>query len=69
MTKDKISLVRNASFDAMMTAQEMMDRVSSPMWKNFAESLYEAHWAMFQLLCDKRFLELMTREDKNERES
>lgn len=64
MTKEKISQIRNASFDAMMVAQEMMDKVSSPHWKNFAESLYEAHWATYQLLCDKNFLALLEKEGK-----
>ena len=62
MTKEKISQIRNASFEAMLTAQEMMEKVTSPYWKNFAESLYEAHWAQYQLLCDKDFLALLMKE-------
>ena len=64
MTKEKISQIRNASFEAMLVAQGMMEKVSSPYWKNFAESLYEAHWANYQLLCDKDFLALLTKEGK-----
>lgn len=60
MTKDRIIQIRNVSFEAMLVAQEMMDKVSSPYWKNFAESLYEAHWANYQLLCDKKVVELLT---------
>lgn len=59
MKNDKIVQIRNASFEAMMVAQEMMETVSSPYWKNFAESLYEAHWANYQLLTDKKFVELL----------
>ena len=59
MKNDKITQIRNASFEAMMVAQEMMETVSSPYWKNFAESLYEAHWANYQLLTDKKFVELL----------
>ena len=59
MKNDKITQIRNASFEAMMVAREMMETVSSPYWKNFAESLYEAHWANYQLLTDKKFVELL----------
>ena len=65
MTKEKISSIRNATFDSMMIAHEMKERTTAPYWKNFAESLYEAHWATYQLLCDKDFLALLAKEGNN----
>ena len=65
MTKDKIYQIRNASFEAMMVAQAMMDGAVNPLQKNVAEALYEAHWANYQLLCDKDFLALLMKEGNN----
>ena len=62
MTKDKIYQIRNASFEAMMVAQELMERVDSPYWRNFAEILYDANWGTFHLLCDKKVVEMLTGE-------
>ena len=65
MTKDRIYQIRNASFDAMIVAQAMMDGAVNPFQKNVAEALYEAHWANYQLLCDKKVVELLTGEGNN----
>ena len=62
MTKEKLSEIRNASFDAMMVAQGMMDGAVNPFQMNVAEALYEAHWANYQLLCDRKMIELLTGE-------
>lgn len=64
MTKERISQIRNASFEAMMVAQSMMDGAVNPFQKNVAEALYEAHWANYQLLCDRKMIELLTGGEK-----
>ena len=68
MTKDRIIQIRNASFEAMMVAQSMMDGAVNPFQKNIAEALYEAHWANYQLLCDKKMVAMMTGEEKDAEE-
>ena len=62
MTKEKIAEIRNASFEAMMVTQSMMEGAVNPIQKNVAEALYEAHWANYQLLCDSKVVELLTKE-------
>ena len=66
MTKEKLIEIRNASFEAMMVAHEMRENLTSSFWQNFAESLYEAHLANYQLLCDKRFVALLLGETNAE---
>ena len=64
MTKEKLSEIRNASFEAMMVAQSMMEGAVTPFQKNVAEALYEAHWANYQLLCDRKTIEMLTGGEK-----
>lgn len=64
MTKERIVQARNASFDAMMTAQAMMEGAVNPIQKNVAEALYEAHNALYWILCDKKMVAMLTGEDK-----
>lgn len=66
MTKEKLIVIRNASYEAMMVAHELGEHATSYFWKNFAESLYEAHFANYQLLCDKRFIALLMGENNAE---
>lgn len=62
MTKEKIAQIRNASFEAMMVAQSMMEGAVNPFQKNVAEALYEAHWANYQLLTERKVIEMLTKE-------
>lgn len=62
MTKENLIQARNASFEAMLTAQAMMEGAVNPIQKNVAEAIYEAHNALYQTLCDKRFAAAMTGE-------
>lgn len=64
MTKEKLSEIRNASFEAMMDAHEKGETADSPFQKGIAESLYRAHWANYQLLCDRKIIELLTGGEK-----
>lgn len=68
MTKDRIIQIRNASFEAMLTAQAMMEGAVNPFQKNVAEAIYEAHNALYQLLCDRRFATAMRGERENAEE-
>lgn len=62
MTKENFIRARNASYEAMLTAQAMMEGAVNPIQKNVAEAIYEAHNALYQMLCDKRFASAMTGE-------
>lgn len=68
MTKDRIIQIRNASFEAMLVAQEMMEGAVNPFQKNIAEALYEAHNATYLLLCDKKMVAMLTGERENAEE-
>lgn len=44
---------RNASFEAMLKAQALMDEAVSSLEKDLARSLYNAHRALWLILSDK----------------
>ena len=52
MTREQIVQARNASFEAMLMAQGLMDKAVTPNEKNIAEAIYEAHNALYWVLVD-----------------
>lgn len=61
MTKENFIRARNASYEAMLTAQAMMEGAVNPIQKNVAEAIYEAHNALYWILCDNGMIEILTR--------
>ena len=53
MDKKKRTQIRNSCFDCMMVAHDLKETAVSKREVAICEAVYEAHWALYQLLIER----------------